>query len=535
MASKLLSGSIVAPGFNGLNTQESGITLDSGWALTAMNCVIDKFGRIGARRGWSLLTTSKATMTTGSKTKSIFEFKDIDGTVSYLSAGDGKLFTGLETFTEKKVRNTNNTADLVTTFTDSNWKFVSLPEGQGSGALGHAFAAQRGNPLLVWHQYGGAGNPFIWQRLFDAGEVPTGYTAAATDFDPNEILSAYGRLWCADLTSNKTTVFYSSLLEGDSFTNPGSGILDISAVVGNNDEITALAAHNNFLVVFCKNSIVLYANANDVDNLQLADVIKGIGCIARDSVQVIGTDVLFLSKTGLRGLGRTIQEKSLPMRELSLNIRDDLISWVSGEDVDNIKSVYYERDAFYLLTLPTLKQVLCFDMRAALQTGAVKVTIWDSLEHTAFCSIEDGRLLLGQTNGIAKYYGFSDSGTLYRMRYFTNYFSMDAPTSLKFLKKVGVVVIGSSGQTFTIKYGFDYSTNFNSRNISLKTSTTTAEYNIAEYAIGEYSGGSVSEEVAVNVGGNGKVVQLGFEADINGNPLSVQKIDIALVMGRTLI
>ena len=61
MPSQLMAGSIVAPGFNGLNTQESGITLDSGWALTASNAVIDKYGRIGARRGWSMLTTNKGT------------------------------------------------------------------------------------------------------------------------------------------------------------------------------------------------------------------------------------------------------------------------------------------------------------------------------------------------------------------------------------------------------------------------------------------------------------------------------------------
>lgn len=535
MASKLLSGSIVAPGFNGLNTQESGITLDSGWALTAFNCVIDKFGRIGARRGWSLLTSNKGTLTTGQSLKSIFEFKDIDGTITYLSAGNGKLFTGVSTLTEKKVRNSTNTADLAVTFTDDNWKIQALPEGQGVGALGYAFAAQRGNPMLVWHQYGGAGYPFIWQRLFDYGSVPAGYTGAAVDFDPNEILAAYGRIWCADLTSNKTTVFYSSLLEGESFTAAGSGILDISAVVGNNDEIVALAAHNNYLVVFCKNNIVIYSNANDVDNLQLADVVKGIGCIARDSVQAVGSDVLFLSKTGVRGLGRTIQEKSLPMRELSLNIRDDLIGWVAGEDVDNIKSTYYERDAFYLLTLPTLKQVVCFDMRGALPTGAVKVSLWDSTEHKAFCPAEDGTLLLGQINGIGKYYGFSDNNTAYRMRYYTNYFSLDAPTSLKFLKKIGVVVIGGAGQAFVIKYGFDYTTNFSSQSTALANTGTVAQYNVAEYNIGEYSGGSVSKEVAVNVGGSGKVVQLGFEADINGSPLSVQKIDIALLMGKTLI
>ncbi len=51
MYNKLATTSIVAPGFMGLNTQDSSVALESGFATQAMNCVIDKFGRIGARKG----------------------------------------------------------------------------------------------------------------------------------------------------------------------------------------------------------------------------------------------------------------------------------------------------------------------------------------------------------------------------------------------------------------------------------------------------------------------------------------------------
>lgn len=50
MAGELRTSSIAAPGFYGLNLQESSITLASGFALKAQNCIIDKYGRIGARR-----------------------------------------------------------------------------------------------------------------------------------------------------------------------------------------------------------------------------------------------------------------------------------------------------------------------------------------------------------------------------------------------------------------------------------------------------------------------------------------------------
>jgi hypothetical protein len=530
MSSRLLSGSIAAPGFNGLNTQDSGILLDSGWALTASNCVIDKFGRIGSRRGWTMVTTNKDTLTTGTAIESIFEFKDVDGTYEYLCAGDNKLFESEDAtvLSEKHVRNADNTADIDYTITGNDWQWCSLPLGQGVNAVGYAFLAQLGHPMLVYSDYAG----HIYRRVGDVGDVPTGFTTAT--FDPNVLITAYGRIWAAHTTSNKTTVFYSALLDGTDFTGAGSGILDVSAVVGNNDEITALATHNNFLIVFCKNNIVVYSGANDVDNLSLNDTINGVGCVARDSVQSTGTDVLFLSKTGVRALGRTIQEKSMPLRELSLNIRDDLVNWIEGEDLSKVRSIYYERDAFYLLSLPILKQIVCFDMRSPAPNGAAKITVWEDIEHTAFCTTDNRELLVGQVDGIGKYQGSSDNGVSYRVRYYTNYFDLGMSTTLKMLKKIGITVIGQ-GQSFVTKYSYDYSTNFQSRPLTLSVMGSVSEYGIAEYNIGEYSGNTVAQNVTVNAGGSGKVVQLGFEADIDGEPLSIQKIDLAAVTGKTVI
>ncbi len=55
MAQPTQTASIAAPGFFGLNIQESAVSLSSGFALEANNCVVDRYGRIGARRGWTTL------------------------------------------------------------------------------------------------------------------------------------------------------------------------------------------------------------------------------------------------------------------------------------------------------------------------------------------------------------------------------------------------------------------------------------------------------------------------------------------------
>jgi hypothetical protein len=49
--------SIVAPGFFGLNTQESGVTISPNYVQLAENVFIYKYVRLGARKGWFMQTT----------------------------------------------------------------------------------------------------------------------------------------------------------------------------------------------------------------------------------------------------------------------------------------------------------------------------------------------------------------------------------------------------------------------------------------------------------------------------------------------
>ena len=518
-----------APGFLGLNSQESEVTLDSGYATTANNCIIDRYGRLGSRRGWSFLTTNNGTLNDTDAIKAIFELKATDGNITYLSAGGGKLFTGSGTLTEKKVRDATNTSDIPLVATADNWQIASLPNGTGYTAEAEAFLGQVGNPLLVYTDIG-AGS--IFYRVGDIGAVPTGLSVDT--FDPNCVLAAFGRVWTAGLTNDKHTVYFSKLVDGTEFAAVGSGLLDISSVIGNNDEITAISDHNGFLVIFCKNNIVVYSNADDPTNITLSDVITGVGCIARDSVQKTGTDLIFLSKSGVRSFSRTIQEKSMPMRELSINIRDEMVDNINNETLANIKSVYFERDAFYLLTFPSTNLIYCFDMRTVMENGGSRVTTWTGVEFKSFCATEDRNLYVGVAGGIAVYRNYTDNGSNYRMVYFTSSTDMGAPSTLKFLKKASIVVIGNDTQDFIVKYGFDYTTTFTSRFYLSDNSEVPSEYNIAEYGIGEYTGGLKIDEARVNLGGSGRIVKFGIETEIDGAPVSIQKADVYLKMGKLL-
>lgn len=535
MSGKLQAITNATLGFLGLNTQEAGVTLESGYATKAINCIIDKSGRLGSRRGWTMVTTTPDGLNS-SYVESMFEFIDVDRSVTILSAGNGKLFKGTTTLTNLTV-NGAETGGVTTplspqpTFTGNRWQFAQLAEGAGYGASMYGFAVQEGNEALVYRRQNHTG-PYVFQQIGTYGTKPTGVTT----FDPDCVLSAFGRIWMAGVTGARSTIYFSKLLDGAHFSGVGAGLIDVASVVGNNDEIVGLASHNGFLIVFCRNNIVIYKDPQDPTStaFSLQDVITGVGCVGRDTIQATGLDLIFLSKSGLRSLNRVISEKSSPMRDLSANIRDDLITYTNGEVANNIKSVYFERDAFYLLLLPALKQIIYFDLRQQLPNGAARPTIWTDLTPKSLLATSDKKLYLGMAGGIGNYTGYSDNGDSYRLEYFTQNTDFGAPYALKFLKKAKVVVIASGTQDIVVKYGFDYKVSYTPRTYTKDFIGGNSEYNLAEYNIGEYTSGTAIAEIDLNLGGSGKILQFGIEAPISGTPISLQQMTVYVKLGKTI-
>ncbi len=190
--------------------------------------------------------------------------------------------------TTKAVRNSTNTADLTYTITDNNWQAAALPYGDGTAAEPYAYVVQAAHEALLYRKVSGS---FIFQRLGDIGSLPSGY--AVTDFKPNCALAAYGRIWMADIAGDPQTVYFSRLLDGSDFQGGDSGSVSLNAVFPNTDKIVAMAAHNDFLIIFGRNNIAIYNNPIDVTIMSLVDYIPNVGCVARDSVQNTGTDIIF--------------------------------------------------------------------------------------------------------------------------------------------------------------------------------------------------------------------------------------------------
>ena len=512
MSEQLLTTTIQAPGFMGLNLQDSSVSLENGYATVATNCVIDKFGRIGARKGWSPAHSALAALT-GFNVKAIGELIDNSGNSYIVAAGHSKLFKlSGSTLTEL----TYGGGGTAPTITNDNWQMAPL-----NGCL---FIYQAGHDPLVFDP---ATSATTYKRISEK----TGYLGTVKS--NNCVISAYGRTWSANNSTDKSTIQFSDLLSGHVLNTGTSGTLDVSQVwPAGSDEIIALAAHNNFLIIFGRRQVLVYANATDPNNLTLSDTITGVGCFARDSVAKTGSDIVFLSDTGVRSLMRTIQEKSAPMREISLNVKDALIDDLSSETAADIRSVYSDKDAFYLLSLPATNTVYCFDMRGQLPNGAAKTTTWDNITPTAFFYTRSKELLLGQESYIGKYQNSLDNTSTYKLKYYTNYFDFGSPTSLKILKKINMTFVGGNGADVIVKYGFDFSPSYISRVVELGN-ISIAEYGTSEYNIGQYTAGVVYDNQKINASGSGNVVQLGLETDINNFEISLQKLDCYVKAGRT--
>ena len=515
MSQPIQAFSITAPGFYGLNTQDSSLDLASGFALIANNCVIDQYGRIGARKGWTKVNTSTNSDLSTNDIASIGEVVTADATSYTIMAGNNKLF---KLSTTSLVTLTYGGGGTAPTITASNWQMVSL-----AGAL---YLFQSGHDPLVF-------DPSLSTTTFRRISELTGY--AGTAQLANTAISAYGRLWTADTSTDKLTVQWCDTKLANKWSTGTAGTLDTTTVwPRGGDVIVALGAHNGFLFIFGKNNILVYQGATTPSTMSLQDVITGIGCVARDSVAYTGTDLIFLSSTGVRSALRTIQEKSMPLRDLSKNVRNDLINAVNSETLSAIKSVYNSKEAFYLLTMPVLKSVYCFDMKGTLQDGAARVTTWDSIEPKSLLTKQDGTLYIGKEGYLATYSGYKDNTSTYRFQYFTNHTDLGQPSVTSILKKLKVVVIGGSNQYVTFKWGYDFSGNYYSQSVEIPAQGAYY-YGVAEYNYGaEYSPGIALQTLSVYPTGSGKVIQTGYEMDIDNLALSIQKIEIFAKNGKIM-
>ena len=506
MAQQLQAINIAAPGFYGLNTQDSPVDQQPRFASIALNCIIDQYGRVGTRKGYQYLTTDASAISGGAGITSVYEYTSSTGTQTVFSTGNNLILTGTTTLVDA--------TPAAYTITDENWKIVELND--------HVYFFQRDYEPLVYSEHTGTIQAMS-AHVHATGTPPEG----------NEALAAFGKLFVADFVGDKHTIKWSDTLDGAVWTGGATGSIDLTTVwPSGNDEIVALAQHNNFLIVFGRRTVLIYQGASAPASMAIYDILENVGCVARDSVQNTGADILFLSENGVISLSRLIQEKSLPVRDISKNVKSDITALLAAE-TGEIKSAYVPEHAFYLLSFPSQGYVYCFDMRGMLEDGAHRTTLWNAIEPLCFHVNRSGSLLMGHPNGITKYTGYLDDTAAYTMEYYSNPISFGNASVLKFIKKLAMTIIGGSGIVANLRWAFDYKTDYKTAAYTL-TSGGVAQYSVAEFNESEYSGGLRITRASINGSGSGYVVTVGLTVNVEGNFLSIQQIDVLALLGRLI-
>ena len=506
---------IAAPGFGGLNTELSPTEQSDMYAQVADNCVIDNFGRIAARKGFDKITADSSAMLANIPSN-IYTFVGEDGSeITFVAAGSG-IYRGESVIVD--------ITPAGAAITDDNWQILTLNDKC-------YFIQANHDPLVFTHTGAGVGTLAVNTTNMPRATCGT---------------SAYGRLWLADTdTDNHQVVYYSNRLDGEDFATGDAGSFNVANYWPTGfDTIKAIRVHNGRLIIFGNRSIITYnqadgdpAAAPEAGGIVLEDTIKGMGCIARDTVANIGSDVLFLDYAGIRSLGRVIEERSMPVSEVSGNIRIALRSAIQGlssSAVKRVRSVFIPEEQLYLLIGAEEGTILAFNTAQRDETGAMRVTQWPSTNITGGSNVNGGTVFCTKAQSVTQYAGYDDAGQSYRLRYTTKFLSFGDSTLLKIPKKMDTTLVAGTNSGYSVFWSYDYSTERTSSYISLGTSDLSSEYGLAEYGIAEYTGGVSTIRKKTHLSGKGTVMQVSIEADIAGSQFSIQELNIQALIGRMI-
>jgi hypothetical protein len=461
----------------------------------------------------------------------VYCYEDGSNTV-VISTANNKIYYGTTTLTE--------ITGTITTPTADNWKFESWIDASGNTKI---VGFQAGHTPIISTVSGATPGNF-------ADMSGTGLPAGST------CLVAFGRIWGVDADGH--TINGSKVLDETDWNVSNYSFDTASYWPGNGgDRITALAVWEKKLVVFGRESILIYDNAYNTSEFTISDSIEGVGCVSRDSVQAVGQDIVFLSDTGLRSLRRSIHGGSIPEQEIGNQIRDTLVPYIIGNET-TIKSVYSPKEGFYLLRIyQDYDRIFMFDFKGIkgrtatgeviLDLDNVRVSTWEGWNAKAFDYGWDGNIYAAFRDSndsdnaiLGNYAGYLDDTSTYQFRYRSTWFDMTvlAPelgSSLKVPKAMRIQTVGGIGYTLSTYWAFDYSSIEHTGSVSIAGSAAAAaEWGEAEWNEDSWGFGTDATigDYKQHLTSFGDTVRLGVEVTINNTNFGLQSIEMYFKKGR---
>jgi hypothetical protein len=101
------------------------------------------------------------------------------------------------------------------------------------------------------------------------------------------------------------------------------------------------------------------------------------------------------------------------------------------------------------------------------------------------------------------------------------------------LKQLKATLVGGNNQTVQLNWSYDFQPGKKTNTFSI-SNNAISEFGVSEFGIAEFTTGIITTRKKVNASGQGEVVIIGMETDVNGQEVSLQEISVFATIGRLL-
>ncbi len=255
-------------------------------------------------------------------------------------------------------------------------------------------------------------------------------------------------------------IYYSDILNPDSFEGANAG------AIGFNDKVVGMHMFRKDLYVFCENSI------HRVVGLETGSparelITEKMGCLAGDSIQEVGGDLVFLAPDGLRTLSATARIGDVNMNSLSKNVGPTIRRITKDIDKYYVRSVVIRGKSQYRIFFTPLEDSRLpeygFIMFLSTVDGGI-VPEFSEIKGFEIASIfngyKDGLEVTISGDFKGGYYfhdkGSDLDGTLMPYLYQTPFFDMGDPAYRKNIHKIVAYLTLEGNSNFNIQLKYDY-------------------------------------------------------------------------------
>jgi hypothetical protein len=302
------------------------------------------------------------------------------------------------------------------------------------------------------------------------------------------------RLVLSGYSANRAAISVSAPNDDEDFAG-ASGAIELS--VG--DEVTGLRAFRGTLYIFCKSSIKKLVGSSASD-FTVQDVTMNIGCLATDSIQEVGGDIVFLAPDGIRSLAATDRNDDVELASLSRPIKRILSENIAGKSSAQFSATTVREKSQYRLFVyePSYADPVSFGVIGKLNLSERLQFAWSILRgFNAYCCDSN---YLGSAEFIV--FGHPSNGYVYRQEsgntfdgatipyvYQTPFYTFGDENIRKVIQKFHLYVRQTGDLDINVSLSYNYGDSNYPRppSVRVRAASGAAMYGSAIYGLSRYT------------------------------------------------